>query len=285
MLKPRTPNVGLFLLLLAALVGALPLQAASSAGSRPAAPTAAAAPPAITGPDKIWQYERVDAPKQFRHMAQDSPALDDAGHPHIAYGEDFLYYAWHDGAAWHPETVDDAGRVGRSASLALDSVGRPHILYCQVDPSRYDCDVLRYAYFDGPRWQIEVVDVNLGAWFGNHSSLALDTNDRPHASYYQNMGFLLKYAHRDGAGWHIEVVDDNPGYGSSLALDSQGYPHIAYYTLHLKYAYYDGTTWHVARIAEYTGTNPSLALDALDHRHISYYMELIHYTHCTRWSR
>lgn len=29
-----------------------------------------------------------------------------SGFPHIVYGGDFLYRAWHDGTTWHLETVD-----------------------------------------------------------------------------------------------------------------------------------------------------------------------------------
>jgi len=53
-------------------------------------------------------------------MTDRSLRLDTAGHPHIAYGEDHLYYAWHNGASWHYETVDDSSGVGWCTSLPLD---------------------------------------------------------------------------------------------------------------------------------------------------------------------
>ena len=104
-----------------------------------------------------WTIERPDSPKDFGPQGSRTLALDTAGHPHIAYGGDHLYYAWHDGTTWHRETVDPAIGVGAYASLALDTAGHPHISY-------YDDlkDDVRYAYFDGTSWQIEVVDPNLG---------------------------------------------------------------------------------------------------------------------------
>ena len=75
----------------------------------------------------LWHIERVDAPKWFEKMTDRSLALDASGHPHIAYGADHLYYAWHDGTSWHLETVDSSCGVGRYAALALDG---PVALVC-----------------------------------------------------------------------------------------------------------------------------------------------------------
>ena len=62
-----------------------------------------------------WMIERADAPKGAV-LGHRSLVLDHAGHPHIAYCGDFVYYAWQDGASWHRETVDDAARVGRATA-------------------------------------------------------------------------------------------------------------------------------------------------------------------------
>jgi PKD repeat protein len=59
-------------------------------------------------------------------------ALDSAGNPRISYFDDTnddLKYAWKDGAGWHLETVDAAGKVGQFTSLALDGAGNPRISY------------------------------------------------------------------------------------------------------------------------------------------------------------
>ncbi len=135
-----------------------------------------------------WVIECVDCPKVFLDMTDRSLRLDMAGHPHIAYGGDHLYYAWHDGVGWHYETADDSPGVGRFASLALDGSGYPHISY--YDEDNYD---LKYAYRDASGRHIETVDTEPGHW-GGYTSLALDGGGYPHISYYDKSNSDLKYA-------------------------------------------------------------------------------------------
>jgi len=91
------------------------------------------ATPADAGPADSasmgWLIECVDCPKYVGYLTGRSLRVDAAGQPHVAYGGDHLYYAWHDGATWHLETADDAPGVGSDASLALDGAGYPHISY------------------------------------------------------------------------------------------------------------------------------------------------------------
>jgi uncharacterized repeat protein (TIGR01451 family) len=76
-----------------------------------------------------WTIDCPDCPKLFSSMTDRSLRLDAAGRPHVAYGQDHLYYAWHDGVAWRYETADASPGVGIYASLALDGGGSPHISY------------------------------------------------------------------------------------------------------------------------------------------------------------
>lgn len=71
----------------------------------------------------------MDCPKWF-YTTSTSLQLDSDGHPHLANGGNYLYYAWHDGSEWHYETVNGSGDGGSNASLALDRDSRPHISYC-----------------------------------------------------------------------------------------------------------------------------------------------------------
>jgi hypothetical protein len=175
---------------------------------------------------------------------------------------------------WRSETVDP-GSVGQYSSLALDTLGWPHISY-------YDFlnDDLKYAYKDGTGWHIQVVDGT--GYVGAYTSLALDSLNRPHISYCSCTDQTcttcndLKYAWHDGTAWHIEPLDttgDVGGY-TSLALVADQ-PHSSYYDFgngDLKYAYKDGTGWHI-QVVDGTGADvglyTSLAVDA-GQRHISY---------------
>jgi hypothetical protein len=166
-----------------------------------------------------WNLQRVDAPKQFFERGDRSLRLDADGHPHIAYGGDFLYYAWYDGAVWRFDTVDDIGTVGRFASLALDAFGRPHISY--QDGTNED---LKYARWTGSTWAVATVDTagNVGVM----SSLAVDALGDPHIAYWADYPEAdLKYAHRTGSGaWVIETVDSAGVVGFTVTGAGRGRP-------------------------------------------------------------
>ena len=73
------------------------------------------------------------------------------------------------------------------------------------------------------------------------SSIALDSVNNPHISYFDLTNVDLKYAVRNGSSWDIETVDSVGAVGgfNSLVLDSANNPHISYldYTNNvLKYA-------------------------------------------------
>ncbi|MDY7080602.1 MAG: hypothetical protein SXV54_27285 [Chloroflexota bacterium] len=224
----------------------------------------------------IWHIETVDSKGGY----YTSLALDSAGQPHISYQGNFgdlpdvnwdLKYAWHDGAGWRVETVDDEGDVGFNTSLALDGAGWPHISYYD-----YALNNVKYAWYDGTSWHIEVVD-SVG---GSFNSLALDGSGRPHISYYSDAA--LKYAWHDGVSWHIEAVDSVVGFThTSLALDGLDRPHISYgYNSDLKYAWYDGANWHIETVdSPHLGACNSLALDESGWPHISYSGGGLKYAH------
>lgn len=104
-----------------------------------------------------WIIETPDGPRQFAYRSDRSLAVDAFGRPHMAYGEDGLYYACSDGASWHIEGVDSTPQVGAWAAIALDAFGRPHISYADSDR-----DVLRHAYRGPAGWSIETADTTNG---------------------------------------------------------------------------------------------------------------------------
>jgi hypothetical protein len=242
--------------------------------------------PVTSGP--AWQVQTVE--QRGRTGLGVSLALDAAGRPLISYLEyiarpdddDYRLRitAW-DGEVWdsHIEDtiVDTAEFMAESTSLALDSQGRPHIVYeSSVLGAPLD-ERLRYAYWDGSQWQQQTVDAN--AEPSGFFSLALDDQDRPHISYHHGVTANdLNYAWWNGSQWQVQVVDaaGYVGEHNSLALDAANNPHIAYYdstNQELKYASRSGGgPWQVTVVdgSPGTGEYASLALDSAGRPHIAY---------------
>lgn len=217
-----------------------------------------------------WHFECIECTKQFQGAVGRNLQLDSDGHPHIVYGGDHLYYAWHDGLEWHYETVDNALGVGGAAALALDAAGHPHISYASTTEG------LKYAYWTGSTWQIQIVTSD----GGGGTSIALDATGHPHIAY--EFGRTLRYAYWTGSTWSVQVIDYLGDYGrvTAIALDAANRPHILYVTLtddglsndYVKYASWTGSTWEIQLFGngdDSGGYPTSMALDAAGLPHIS----------------
>ena len=223
-----------------------------------------------------WHFEIVDQAPGIEDLYQSAPclALDASGTPRLSYLDSTnqaLQYARKTAQGWEIQTVDTAAprdKFQYDTALALDSSGNPHIAYS-------DAGTLKVAYWTGITWVIEPVDPS--GWVGWHISMALDSANTSHISYYDDQAGILKYAHRIDSGWEIQIVDASAWLGefNSIAVDRTGAPHISYidYTNgNLKYAHWTESGWdkQVVDTAKWLSGFTSLALDSIDHPHISY---------------
>jgi hypothetical protein len=211
-----------------------------------------------------------------------SLALDEDGFPHIAYYdfidagyEGNLRYTYQDATGWYAQTVDASGRVGNHPSLALDSEGRPHISYRDIDHQS-----LKYARLEATGWYSTTVYDNATVCY--FTSLELDNQDHPHIVYNSDELEELRYASFDGSDWISQTVPiaGNPACSpSSIGVADNGDVHLAYDDWSnggLRYAYYDGMDWQTALVDSEIdrlerGKHSSLALDQEGRPHIGYY--------------
>ena len=157
-----------------------------------------------------------------------SLALDDWGYPHVSVGRvtydgGCLMYAFHDGFAWHSETLGQNTVSGSSLRLGVD--GYPRIVVTE----QWGWGPL-FACRDPSGWHTSQIDM-VPSGEGQNCSLTLDGADRPHAAYYDSRDGDLRYAWHDGGAWHIEVVDQGFDVGAwpSIRLMPDGTPCIAYF--------------------------------------------------------
>jgi hypothetical protein len=129
-------------------------------------------------------------------------------------------------------------------------------------------------------WWPLVVDAAPGMDLGRGSSIALDTQGRPHISYIDATRGMLKYAYHNGIDWEILDSVDNAGIaGTSLALDAGNGVHISYYDHlngKLKYAFRSSVQapWVIQTVdpsGNQIGEFPSLTLDKNGKPRISYF--------------
>jgi len=183
---------------------------------------------------------------------------------------------------WIIQTVDSENDVGKYTSLSFDKNGNPGISYIGFD-------VIKYAYFNGIYWNIEIA----GSWSFNgycDTSLAFDNSLNPaiatiHIPWDASM---VRYVFYNIVSWEIDFIDKTSGGYTSLAFDSFGNPAVSYQyrsnpggsiiRAGLAYAHFDGIDWNIEYIDDSgtTGFYNSLAFDSSGHPGISYYESYIY---------
>jgi len=211
--------------------------------------------------------------------------LDSEGYPHIGYYVNYydpvehknyqtLRYAYQDATGWYTQTVDDSGNVGNHPSLVVDSQGKPHISYRDIDHQS-----LKYATLTQTGWYSVTVDNTASICY--FTSIDLDNQDHPQVVYNSDDS-TLRYASFDGEDWQTDIVpiDGNPACSSSsIAIAESEVVHLVYDDWvdgYLRYASYDDSEWQTTVIDSEVeslerGKFSSLALDLDGYPHIAYY--------------
>jgi hypothetical protein len=141
--------------------------------------------------------------------------------PAIAYNDlaQVRFARWSNfSSTWSIEVVGP----GRSASLAFDGIGVPHVSF--FDPE--DASIRHAARIDGA-WVVEDI-VTKGA--AERSNLVVDGNDVVHVTFHDAESRALVYARRDEAGWVSGHVDTGGPVGphSALMVDAAGLVHLVF---------------------------------------------------------
>lgn len=179
-----------------------------------------------------------------------SLAVDASGNVHASRNTDSLDnqlgYSKKEGGVWSHQVVDTGLGDDGYTSLALDSLGRPHISY-QKSASRD----LNFASWTGSSWSLQVVDSSGSV--GYYTSLVIDSSDHRHVSYQDSTNLDLKYAYFDGVSWSTTTVDSvgSVGIHTSIALTPSGEPCISYYdatNTRVKLACRSGGVWSMEEV-------------------------------------
>ncbi|MDX1436265.1 MAG: hypothetical protein R3335_05615 [Anaerolineales bacterium] len=229
-----------------------------------------------------WVSETVDLVNS--HVDDTSLVIDSNGTPHISYYSDFSgswVYAFNGPTGWFTETLTGPmfpPVIGDQNSMAIDSDGYPHIAF--TGGTGYpDINVI-HAYKDAIGWHVETFSDGIVGFA--YASLALDSNNDPHISYYSQLSEdsprTLKYGSDPGGGWQSEPIAEAVIVGPYPApgVDGSGGLHVSYYDFtsrDLKYAYQDASDWLVETVDSNgnVGWYGSLDVDDNGFPHISYY--------------
>jgi len=136
------------------------------------------------------------------------------------------------------------------------------------------------SYFEESNWENFTIDSS--ADVGQYSSIATDSNDELHISYYDVSSGNLKYASNSGGSWTNYPIDTTAaivGRYTSLDIDSNDNVHISYGDLNawnLKYATNIAGSWSRSIIDDggsngQAGMYSSLEIDSNDLIHVSYW--------------
>ncbi|MCS5537754.1 MAG: hypothetical protein NZ770_06580, partial [Candidatus Poseidoniaceae archaeon] len=238
--------------------------------------------------DGNWTLSVVDEEAEYTSIVMDS-----TDRPHFSYydlsDEDLRYLSQSGANAVVVSTDMSFDNSWGGIGFKLDSQGIPHIAYQNHSGNNH----VSYARLNSTAsasagtevWDIETIDTSNQNYYGSWISLDLDSQDRPHVSYFGGDNTDdLRYAYHNGTEWVTETVDsksntgvDRTGWYSAIVIDSTDKPQIVYSsqgTSNMRYAIHDGSDWHLDDVIN-SGSgakkNIQLSLSVADVPHICYF--------------
>ena len=173
------------------------------------------------GLEATWLVPNVDEARIEVHVATDDGDEETAGFPYpIQTVEADPSYAVSPLAVGQvdptPDSISDC-------ELAIDGSDVPHVVYRSSTHSQ-----IKYAYFDGAAWQVEIVDgpgFDVGGLVASYYiDMVVDSSGDPHIAYTYSSNQEIRYATPSATGWIREGTaasyPHNTTYGQiGIALD------------------------------------------------------------------
>ncbi|MCP2504817.1 MAG: putative Ig domain-containing protein, partial [Candidatus Poseidoniaceae archaeon] len=186
-----------------------------------------------TNKSGLWVPTSVDSTASVGKFT--SIVIDSNDDVHISYydsSDKDLKYATKKSGFWVLTSVDTSGDVGKHPSIAVDSNNYVHISY--YNDSNND---LKYTTCSSSScstassWSNTSIDTPGGV--GQYPSIAVDSDNHVHISYWDDPNNDLKYATCSSScltesSWSSTSIAGNVGKHSSIAIDSNDDVHISY---------------------------------------------------------
>lgn len=230
--------------------------------------------------DWVWTREVVDSDGTAMSLAADR-----AGNIHLSYsGEGGLKYAYLPASTSQWFTMRIGGGV-HYTNIKTDQQGHPHLC------ATYLTLPLRYAHYDGKKWDIQEIAPEDNMSVQAQCSVAIAPDGTPHLAWYRlpvdDVSYKhLRYAVLKNGVWLMRTLDFDmqTGKWNWMVVDNAGNPDISYDAFvkgALKFAHWDGKEWNIQLVdyrgahgADYNlGMGSSVFLDSQGNPHISYYSD------------
>lgn len=176
-----------------------------------------------------WSISTVEATGSPASL---SIAIDGSNKIHVCYFDEVTYalkYLTNSSGAWTSYTVDAAGDLSPSASIAVGSDGVVRICYSTSNK------IIKYAYGNTNSWTISSIDSNTHG-YGPEFSICLDSRSKAYISYHDIDDSKIKYITNRNTAWVKTTIDAASDGRADHAIAFDNTNNILYVS------YYDGST-------------------------------------------